>query len=310
MERLFWDGRVSRDGDEVSTQVVVPDGLGDPLAIQALHPILDPAEMLGAPGDTRVDGSANELAGRADLEVYAGLEARLTAIEAYVTLFRGAFGDEPITITNVVRAIAAFERARYAATDTPWDRYLRGEVDALSGAQKLGAIVFFSPNGCSGCHSGPLLTDEAFHNIGVPLLEPVDEGRFALTDEPADRYAFRTPPLRNVAVAPPFMHNGIIGTLDDAIAHYGRPLDNARTYEPEHLPADLAARHVSTGSHVDAMLGTLSSDLVTDEDALVLIQVSLSNLLAFMMALVDEVALEGARQVPESVPSGLPVGGG
>ena len=96
--------------------------------------------------------------------------------------------------------------------------------------------------------------------------------------------------------------SGITGTLDDAIAHYGRPLDNARTYEPEHLPTDLAARHVSPGSHLDAMLGTLSSDLVT--------QVSLSNLLAFMMALVDEVALEGARQVPESVPSGLPVGGG
>lgn len=301
MDRLFWDGRVARVDGAVTAGVPVPDGLDDPLAVQALHPIVSPQEMQGAPGDMAVDGTANELAGGDASAVYAGLEARLQGIAGYVSLFEAATGEGVVRIGDVARALAAFQRQRYAATETRWDRYLRGDLDALDVAEKLGAITFFQPNGCSGCHSGPHLTDERMHNIGVPLLEPIDTG--------AGDFAFRTPPLRNVAASPPYMHNGTIETLDDAIAHYGRPLSTARDDDGSHLPADLFERRVTGGEHIDALLATLSEDLPVEPSELLAIQTTLSNLLAFVRSLVDEDALERARQRPGAVPSGLTVGG-
>jgi cytochrome c peroxidase len=164
-----------------------------------------------------------------------------------VEAFRSIFGGE-ITRQRVAMAIAAFERT-LLSRDTPLDRHLRGEPGALSARQRAGLELFLGKAGCATCHNGPNLTDERFHNLGVPedpkakedprvlatarfvgkvsgfpdyraLSE--DPGRFLVTKAPADWKAFGTPPLREVAATAPYMHNGALGTLEEVIDFYDR----------------------------------------------------------------------------------------
>jgi cytochrome c peroxidase len=175
------------------------------------------------------------------------LEEVLKTVPAYVEAFRSVFGGE-ITRQRVAMAIAAFERT-LLSRDTPLDRHLRGEPGALSARQRAGLELFLGKAGCTTCHNGPNLTDERFHNLGVPedpkakedprvlatarfvgkvsgfpeyrtLRE--DPGRFLVTKDPADRKAFATPPLREVAATAPYMHNGALGTLEEVIDFYDR----------------------------------------------------------------------------------------
>lgn len=301
---LFWDGRVSRSSTTAGPPL--PRGITDPLAMQALHPILDPTEMLGRPGQLTTDGLPNELAGLPAEMVYQGLQARLTAIAGYAPLFEAAFPGQGVTMQGILTALAAFERTRFDVSDTPWDRYLRGDLHALSDAAKLGAQVFFGAGKCGQCHQGPELTDHRFHNVGVPLLEPIDEGR-GLIDGPQLRYAFRTPPLRNAAASPPFMHNGTMATLQDVLRHYSNPELTAGMYTGQGLPEDLAARIVTSSAALTALNDSLSEDLPVASRGST--PVGLSNVRQFLLHLVDEAALERARQMPSAVPSGRPVGG-
>lgn len=304
LETLFWDGRVSTTS--TASGPPLPGPLADPLAIQALHPILDPREMLGAPGDVAVDGAPNELAGGTPGEVYAALEARLAAVEGYRTRFEALFGPDGVSLANALAALAAFQRARFDPTDTPWDRYLAGDAAALGDAAKLGAIVFFGAGRCGDCHSGPLLSDGEFHNIGVPLLDPIDEGRAAV-DPAGTPFAFRTPPLRNTAASPPFMHNGTMADLQDVLRHYSNPERTAASYDGEGLPPELAARIVTDEAELARLTSALSEDLPLAGTGAT--PVGLSNIRQFLLHLVDDSAIEQAGRAPESVPSGLAVGG-
>ena len=304
LHTLFWDGRVT--SSSTTSGPPVPTGVTDPLAVQALHPLLDPTEMLGRPQDTATDGQPNELAGRSPELVYAGLIARLEALPGYVTLFEAAYPGEGVSMQGVLTAIAAFERTRFDASNTPWDQYLRGDLSALNDAAKLGAQVFFGAGKCVQCHSGPMLTDQQLHNVGVPLLDPVDEGAAALAP-PGPVFGFRTPPLRNAAASPPFMHNGTMATLQDVLRHYSNPEVTAADYEGEALPEDLRSRIVSTASVTARLVGALSDDLPVASSGST--PVGLSNIRQFLLQLVDEQALQRAMAVPAEVPSGLAVGG-
>jgi cytochrome c peroxidase len=237
---LFWDGRVERLPDgSLSAPVPLPDGLRSPLEAQALMPLLNRDEMRGQVGDLDSLGNPNELAAIADDDadaVWSAVMARLMAIEEYRGLFAVAFptvpeGDHgPV---HLARALARFEMRLWELTDTPFDRFLGSEHrladdEALSDDQTRGAELFFGDAGCFRCHSGPLLSDGAYHDIGVPASGPgvrdgIDEGRFLVTGDPVDRFAFRTPPLRNVAMTAPYMHNGTSATLEDAIRAHGTP---------------------------------------------------------------------------------------
>ncbi|MCB0238120.1 MAG: hypothetical protein KDH08_05655, partial [Anaerolineae bacterium] len=108
----------------------------------------------------------------------------------------------------------------FTLLDSPWDRFLAGDDSALSTDAQHGALLFYGDAGCARCHSGNLLTDQEFHNAAVPQLGPgkgrqnpyIDLGRARETGNPDDRFAFRTPPLRNVALTGPWMHNGAFAT--------------------------------------------------------------------------------------------------
>jgi cytochrome c peroxidase len=226
---LFWDGR------------------SDKLETQALSPFLNPVEH-GLP-----DGTA--------------LLALLRADPGYVVSFQAAFGPgDSLTLSNLGRALAAFERT-FDDGASPFDRYLSGELGALSESARRGWVLFRGVARCTRCHladgPSPLLTDHGFHGLGIGLkaierrlpeltqrlvklqANPVARdhailqegdvaalGRFVVTLNPADIGKFKTPSLRNVALTAPYMHDGSVATLLEAVeleiyyrsAQDGRPL--------------------------------------------------------------------------------------
>jgi cytochrome c peroxidase len=216
---MFWDGR-SADLED-----------------QAQHPFVNPVEM-----------------GLADHEPILKI---VRSDPEYVSAFKAAFGKSgpDVTKTEVVQAIAAFERTLVFG-DSPFDRWhYGGEEGAVSEAAARGFKVFLEDGRCVSCHAietdQALFTDNRFHNIGVGINSiqkdvpelagaflaakargmDVDKavltnpstselGRFAITDSVDDLGGFKTSTLRNIAVTAPYMHDGSIATLRDVVVHY------------------------------------------------------------------------------------------
>lgn len=154
----------------------------------------------------------------ADVEMAMDIEAaieRLNEFTEYRERFAEAFPgeDDPLNPDNVALAIAAFERT-LNTPNSPFDRYLRGDLNALTEQQKRGMAAFVD-NGCIACHRGAALTDSSFHRFELP--GSTDEGRFLVTGEEADMFAFKTPTLRNVALTYPYFNNGSVATLEESI---------------------------------------------------------------------------------------------
>jgi cytochrome c peroxidase len=188
---LFWDGR-SKDVEE-----------------QALMPLLNPMEM----------GASSK-----------SVLATLNSVQGYTPLFKAAFPADtrPITLKNVGIAIGAFERG--LATPSRWDRYLRGNLAALSDKEKEGLRVF-TTSGCMVCHTGELVGGTMYEKLGAAVAWPSakDHGRGAVTHNPADDMMFKVPSLRNVARTAPYFHDGSAKTLEDAVkmmadSQLGQPL--------------------------------------------------------------------------------------
>ena len=132
--------------------------------------------------------------------------SRLQRKRGYRKQFRKAFGRE-ITGEDLARALASYVRTILSG-DSPFDRYLYGDREALSEEAQEGLRLFRGKANCSACHVGPNLTDEQFHNTGVAWRDGrlLDEGRFAVTGKPENRGAFKTPILREVGRTAPYMH--------------------------------------------------------------------------------------------------------
>ncbi len=140
-------------------------------------------------------------------------------------------------------ALASYVRSLVSG-NSRYDRFLAGDAMALNDQEKLGLRLFTGKAGCSGCHVGPNLTDERFHNTGAGKLP--DTGRAEVTGRPQDRGAFKTPTLRDVARTPPYMHDGSLATLDEVIRFYDEGGKPNPQLDPEirklHLtPAEKAA---------------------------------------------------------------------
>ncbi len=314
LKSMFWDGRVEEtaDGDfDSPAGEALLDGLESALAAQAMFPVTSREEMRGQPG-------SNDLADLADDDfqgMWQALMSRVLAIEEYQNLFAAAFpevSEADLTFAHAANAIAAFEINNQTLDDSPFDEYLRGDLGALSDAAKRGAILFYTDAGCVRCHSGSLMTDESFHNVGVPPVGPgkgdgedgrSDFGRERVTGEPRDRYRFRTPSLRNVAATGPWFHSGAITTLEGAVRHMLDPTTSAESYDVTQLRVELQPT---------AGLDELP-DILSDLDSRVASGVTLSDgqveqLVAFLNTLTAEsIADLVENDLPESVPSGLPV---
>ncbi len=148
---------------------------------------------------------------------------RLARIPGYTPLFKAAFPDEPqpMTLRNIAKAVGAYERT--LVTPSPFDAYLAGSQEALSAGARAGLAKFIN-TGCVTCHNGVGVGGGIYQKFGVVEdywkatgSEPIDKGRADVTKDPADLYVFRVASLRNVAMTPPYFHDGSVATLAEAV---------------------------------------------------------------------------------------------
>ncbi|MBV8231422.1 MAG: c-type cytochrome [Planctomycetaceae bacterium] len=165
--------------------------------------------------------------------------ARVKAIPGYAAMFQDAFPGEadPLSEDNWGKAIGAYERT--LVSPSRFDDYLRGAPDALSAAERKGLRTFIE-TGCVDCHKGPGLGGLGFRKFGVVSeywketgSQDVDKGRFDVTNDPADLYKFKVPGLRNVAMTPPYFHDGAVDALPRAVRIMAKVQLDADLSDPE-----------------------------------------------------------------------------
>jgi cytochrome c peroxidase len=317
---MFWDMRASgtpATGFSTPAHEALPPGLDSVLAAQAMFPVTARDEMRGKVGDTDVFGEPNEVAALADSDfagIWAMLTQRLLRIPGYVALFSEAYPDVPseqLGFQHAANALAAFEIDAWTLLGSPWDHYVAGDDSALSQNAKRGALLFFGKAGCAGCHTGNLLTDQQSHDIAVPQVgpgkgaeAPLDFGRGRETGNEADRYKFRTPPLRNVAITGPWMHDGAYTTLEGAVRHLLDPATALRHYDVSQLAPDMQSTFQGDAQTLTAILANLDPLVATAQR---LSDDEVNEILTFLEALTDPAAADLSGDIPDAVPSGLPV---
>ena len=323
VDTLFHDGRIQADdiygnGFNTPAEEYLPRGLNSILAAQALFPITSQFEMAGDPKENEVAGAVYDRINVA----WPILAKRVRNNPEYADMFMAAFDDVKtpldITIAEIANAIADFETAEFASYDAPFDAFIGGDDNALSGPQKSGMDIFFGRGGCSACHSGAFFSDQEFYAIAMPQFGPGrtrgfdpitrDIGRLGESDDVADFYRFRTPPLRNVELSAPYGHNGAYPTLEGVIRQHSDPLKYLDQWRPEMANLPAADWLAST----DFQFQQNKIQIARLRRALDIAPVSLSDqdvsdLVAFMSALTGETSPKGRLGVPDRVPSGLTI---
>ena len=321
---LFHDGRIEIDetspsGFRTPLLTDMESGFSGLLSAQTMFPVLSPDEMAG-------HYQENEIARRVRLGIISGsdgawaaIAARVADIDEYRDMFAEVYPEvaqgKLITFTDIANAIAAFIAYEWRADQSPFDAYLRKERTLPASAER-GMDLFFGRAQCAQCHSGTLLSDQQFHAMGLPQLGPgkaerfedhnKDMGRFRVTGNPDDAYAFRTPPLRNVTQTGPWGHDGAYSDIETftrahlspatAIEQYWRKaiLPTLSEIKPDWTimdNPDLRAEISSAAVSYDVTLGDKEID----------------DLMAFLETLTDPASLAGRLGVPDQVPSGLPL---
>jgi cytochrome c peroxidase len=231
------------------------------LEAQALEPIKSFEEMRGDAYGER--DAIDQVVGR------------LAKIPEYRSLFRNAFGaGEAVSAANLGRALAAFQRTLVAG-NSPFDRYMRGDLTAMTSAQ-ISGMERFERAGCANCHSGPMFSDFEAHVLGVP-----DNPKLPRSDAGVNgSYAFRTPSLRNLRYTAPYMHSGVFASLPEVLRFYNGPGRRSRNGNVQREQLDPLLLRVNAGRGFD--------------------------IINFLDALNDDTF---DRRAPANVPSRLPPGG-
>ena len=323
--RLFHDGRVEIDskypsGFKSPAGYELPEGLENILAVQVMFPVTSAAEMAGQSGE-------NEIADAVQVtltDVWDILAQRLQSIPGYVDLFIDVFDDisdyGDITFVHAANAIAAFEIDAWRANHSPWDAYLAGNSQALSKFERRGAKLFFGKAGCSACHSGAILSDMEFHAIAMPQIGPgkgdgidglEDYGRYRETNSARDMYAFRTPPLRNIALTAPYGHSGAYDTLKEVVRHHADPVAALWKYHDEDycrvkpvMPSREDLNAIDCKVMDDPARVQAIADAATGFNVVELTESEITEIVAFLNALTDKSTIDLRADVPSSLPSG------
>jgi len=256
---LFFDRRLSGDGTMSCVTCHIPElGFSDGQAISLSYPTTK--NWRNSPTLINVafnkflfhDGRAETLEDQALFPMMSSfemnqnldfVEEEIRSVPEYLKRFKEVFGTDDITRERMAMAIAAFERT-LISRNAPLDRYLNGDLAALSPEAKTGYEIFTGKGKCNECHFGVNLIDDKFHPLNVPehpefqkdprvaatrrfvaklnhyedfrnLQE--DPGRYLISKDNKDWRAFKTPTLRDIAKTEPYMHNGVFDTLEDVI---------------------------------------------------------------------------------------------
>jgi cytochrome c peroxidase len=305
------------------------------LTAQAHIPVTEAVEMTG---DFPHPGLPFEDPEERNPEVRAGIATRISGIASYQPLFDDAYapgtqiypGDpsiapgDPIPYLAIADAIGHFlETLVY--TDAPWDHFLAGDDGAISEAAKRGALTFLGDGKCSTCHAGDVFSDFDNYNIGVPQVGPGtaqsdlndptyeglttwDFGLEEIDNDSNDRFKYRTPPLRGVALSSPYMHNGAYTLLEDAIRHHTDPQTAYENYDITQIEPDMQAAQglKPMGPVFDQRNPVVLGD-GPGQTRIDLTEDQISDIVEFLKSLTDPRMLQTASLAPTSVPSGLPV---
>lgn len=213
-EPYFWDGRAAT------------------LEEQAKGPLVSSAEMNM----------------QADLAI-----ARIQSMPGYQAAFARAYPGQPISLDTIAAAIATYERT-VVSGEAPFDRWVNGDAKAVSESAKRGFALFNGKANCAGCHAGWRMTDDGFHDIGMP---DSDRGRAKVAPGIAQlEHAFKTPTLRNITQRAPFMHDGSLPTLAAVIDHYDHGFVRRESLDTQMQPLNLSA---ADKADLLALLDTLTS---------------------------------------------------
>ncbi|MGZ5031206.1 MAG: cytochrome-c peroxidase [Methylobacter sp.] len=159
---------------------------------------------------------------------FAAVIRKIKALPGYEAAFKQTFPHEPDPVKpdNWGKTIGAYERT--LVTPSPFDAFLNGDAKALAPQAQHGLKTFIDL-GCASCHNGVGIGGSSFQKFGVfedywkqTGSQPIDKGRFTVTQEPADKYVFKVPSLRNVAMTPPYFHDGSVATLPQAVRVMGK----------------------------------------------------------------------------------------
>ncbi|MFT5916403.1 MAG: cytochrome c peroxidase [Flammeovirgaceae bacterium] len=182
------------------------------LDLLSLVPIKDPVEMGNEP-DTVLE--------------------RLRNSSKYQELFKSAFGEGEITSQKFLKSLSQYMNMLVSA-NSRYDQYLKGEEEFTD--LELKGLNLFEQK-CASCHSGAFFTDQSFRNNGLEVFNENDEGRANITLQPTDKFKFKVPSLRNIAVSSPYMHDGRLRNLQEVLEHYNSEVKNTPTLD-EKLKTD------------------------------------------------------------------------
>lgn len=320
---MFHDGRLEASnlyGNAYNSpaQEWLPEGLTTLISAQAVFPLVAQFEMAGNPKENEIAGAIHD---RIDA-AWPILAKRVRILpeygEGFVKAFDSVDSPDQVTIVEVAEAIGDYINADWRSFDSPFDAYLAGDEAALTPEARSGMDLFYGKADCARCHSGPLLTDQGFHAIGLPPFGPGrtrafdpyarDVGRMGESDRLEDAYRFRTPSLRNVARTGPWGHNGAYPTLRGIVEHHLDPDAALARWTPE-------TANLPDAPWLDAIDFVVWQDrtemarqaLYRDLQPIALTGSEVDALLAFLDSLTGATAGQHPLGRPETVPSGLSV---
>jgi len=320
---LFHDGRVQVDlsrpsGLRTPLEEEMVEGFSSIISAQTMFPVLSADEMAGHYSENEISEAVRRGTLTGEGGAWDLISKRVGSIPAYSDFFIDIYDHievaKDIKFTDISNAVAAFMEFEWRSDTSPFDDFLEGKLN-LNISQENGMELFYGKANCSSCHAGALFTDHQFHATGQPQVGPGkaarfqshsrDLGRFRVTGNIKDKYAFRTPSLRNVELTGPWGHAGAYNELEAFLGAHIDPYLALSNYDKSNVTLTKYDTNdwkiMDDASEVKAIADAISIKPV------IISKGEVTDLLAFLGTLTDTKAQKGRLGIPETVPSGLKI---
>ena len=320
---LFHDGRVQVDlsrpsGLRTPLEEEMVEGFSSIISAQTMFPVLSADEMAGHYSENEISEAVRRGTLTGEGGAWDLISKRVGSVPAYSDFFIDIYDHievaKDIKFTDISNAVAAFMEFEWRSDTSPFDDFLQGKLN-LNISQENGMELFYGKANCSSCHAGALFTDHQFHATGQPQVGPGkaarfqshsrDLGRFRVTGNIKDKYAFRTPSLRNVELTGPWGHAGAYNELEAFLGAHIDPYLALSNYDKSNVTLTKYDTNdwkiMDDASEVKAIADAISIKPVIISEG------EVTDLLAFLGTLTDTKAQKGRLGIPETVPSGLKI---